>query len=150
MGVTKVVVGSTFEKYLFERMEGLKSQYLRSLIAAGTETLNYIRNRSGEASWYDQTGNLRSSTGFVILDEGQIVFQSGFDQVKDGAEGSRIGKLFSERIAGMEQFQHGLVLIVVAGMEYAAYVEAMENKDVLASSKFYANRIVQEIIKQLK
>lgn len=151
MGVTKKVVGNTFQQYVTKRLERLKGQYVRGLIAAGIETVNYIRNRSGEASWFDQTGNLRSSIGFVILDEGQIIYQSGFDVVKNGAEGSRIGKEFSELVAQRtEQFKKGLVLLVVAGMEYAAYVEAMENKDVLASSKPYANRIIQDMIKQLQ
>lgn len=151
MGVKKVVVGATFQQYLVERMDELKNQYLRGLIAAGVQTINYVRDRSGDMSWYDQTGNLRSSTGFVVLDDGVIVFQSGFETVKDGAEGSRIGKEFSELVASRtEQFKQGLVLIVVAGMEYASYVEAMDNKDVLASSKPYANRIVQDLIKQLK
>ena len=151
MGITKKVVKNTFQQYVTERLEQLKSQYARGLIAAGIETVNYIRNRSGEASWYDDTGNLRSSIGFVILDDGKIIYQSGFETVKSGAEGSRIGKEFSEQVAQRtEQFKRGLVLLVVAGMEYAAYVEAMENKDVLASSKPYANRIVQEMIQQLK
>ena len=151
MGVKKVVVGGTFQQYLVDRMAELKNQYLRGLIAAGVQTLNYVRDRSGDASWYDQTGNLRSSTGFVVLDDGQIVYQSGFEVVRDGAEGSRIGKEFSELVAGRdERFRKGLVLIVVAGMEYASYVEAMDNKDVLASSKPYANRIVQDLISQLK
>jgi len=151
MGVTKKVVGNTFQQYVTKRLEQLKGQYVRGLIAAGIETVNYIRNRSGEASWFDDTGNLRSSIGFVILDEGQIIYQSGFDVVKNGAEGSRIGKEFSELVAQRtEQFKKGLVLLVVAGMEYAAYVEAMENKDVLASSKPYANRIIQDMIKQLQ
>ena len=151
MGVTKKVVGNTFQQYVTKRLEQLKGQYVRGLIAAGIETVNYIRNRSGEASWYDQTGNLRSSIGFVIIDEGQIIYQSGFDVVRNGAEGARIGKEFSELVAQRtEQFKKGLVLLVVAGMEYAAYVEAMENKDVLASSKPYANRIIQDMIKQLQ
>lgn len=151
MAITKKVVGGTFQQYVVERLAELKGQYARALIAAGIETINYVRNRSGDASWYDQSGNLRSSTGFVVLDEGVIIFQSGFETVKDGAEGSRIGKEFSELVAQRtEQFKKGLVLIVVAGMEYAAYVEAMDNKDVLASSKPYANRIVQDMIKQLK
>jgi len=151
MGITKKVVKNTFQQYVTERLEQLKSQYARGLIAAGIETVNYIRNRSGETSWYDDTGNLRSSIGFVILDDGKIIFQSGFETVKSGTEGSRIGKEFSEQVAQRtEQFKRGLVLLVVAGMEYAAYVEAMENKDVLASSKPYANRIVQEMIQQLK
>ena len=151
MGITKKVVKNTFQQYVTERLEQLKSQYARGLIAAGIETVNYIRNRSGETSWYDDTGNLRSSIGFVILDDGKIIFQSGFETVKSGTEGSRIGKEFSEQVAQRtEQFKRGLVLLVVAGMEYAAYVEAMENKDGLASSKPYANRIVQEMIQQLK
>lgn len=150
MGITKKVVGNTFEQYVVNRMKKLKEEYIRALIDVGIETVNYIRNRSGEASWFDDTGNLRSSIGFVILDEGKIVEQGGFKKAKSGAEGVRIGMEFSEIIASrVSEFGHGLVLIIVAGMEYAAYVEAMENKDVLASSKFVAKRILEDRISKI-
>jgi len=42
-----------------------------------------------------------------------------------------------------------LVLIVIAGMKYAAYVEAM-NYDVLTSSELYARKRVPELIEKLK
>lgn len=151
MAAKKKIVQNTFEQYLTERLEELKAQYIRGLIAAGIETVNYIRNRGAAESWMDQTGNLRSSVGFVIVDDGQVIYQSGFETVKEGSEGSRIGKEFSSSLAEkVEQFKKGLVLIVVAGMEYASYVEAMENKDVLVSSKPFANRIVKELIKELQ
>ena len=150
MGITKKVIGNTFEQYIVNRMKQLKQQYIRALVGVGIETVNYIVDRSGEASWFDDTGNLRSSIGFVILDEGKIIERYGFKKAKNGAEGVRIGMEFSEIIASrVSEFSHGLVLIIVAGMEYAAYVEAMENKDVLASSKFVAKRILEDKIREI-
>ena len=150
MGVTKKVVKNTFQQYVDAQLKDLKAQYIRALYAAGIETVNYIRNRGAEESWMDQTGNLRSSTGFVLVDDGKVIMQSGFETVKDGAEGSRIGLEFATSLSEkVEQFRNGLVLIVVAGMEYASYVEAMDNKDVLASSKPYANRLVKDLIRDL-
>ena len=43
-----------------------------------------------------------------------------------------------------------MVLIVVAGMEYAVYVEAMDNKDVLASTQLWAEKYVEQEMKNLE
>ena len=37
-----------------------------------------------QGNYSDQTGNLRSSVGFIVADDGEIVQISGFDKVKDG------------------------------------------------------------------
>ena len=37
------------------------------------------------------------------------------------------------------------MLIIVAGMNYAAYVEAVEGKTVLASGELYARKALEEV-----
>jgi hypothetical protein len=150
MGMKRKVVGNTFTRYVAARLGELRDEYFQMLSYVGVETVNYIWNRSGEESWYDQTGNLRSSIGFVIAEDGKVVHEGGFDTVLDGAEGSEKGRAFARSLPDLvEGFRKGMVLIVVAGMEYAAYVEAMENKDVLASSKLYANRVMRELLDKM-
>ena len=65
----------------------------------------------------------------MIAEDGKVVHEGGFDTVLDGAEGSEKEGVRSVASGSREGFRKGMVLIVVAGMEYAAYVEAMENKD---------------------
>ena len=111
----------------------------RQLAGMGLICVRSVRARSGAESWFDRTGNLRSSIGCMMLENGRVISSSGFDSVSGpqggGSEGSTEGKRYIEELAS--KFPTGIVLIVVAGMDYAAYVEDMENKDVLASAELW-------------
>lgn len=118
---------------LFERI-----QY--NLNYLGMQCVKRIRDRSGEDSWYDQTGNLRSSIGYAIYSYGLKQIESSFDAVLGGSEGSQKGRKMVEELAS--RYSNTYALVVVAAMEYADYVEAIESKDVLASTEIYAKREV--------
>lgn len=62
----------------------------------------------------------------------KILEYSDFTQVRQGNEGVRKGKALIEELS--KKFANGYALVVVAGMNYAEFVEAMENKNVLASA----------------
>lgn len=112
---------------------------------AGTLAVNGIR--SGEMSnWQDDTGALRSSIGFVVCHKGRIIKSSGFDTVLNGAEGSEKGRKLCETLA-VEYSRYNFVLIVVAGEEYAVYVEAVESRVVLAGGQLF---IEKNIIRMLQ
>ena len=99
-------------------------------------------------SWYDQTGNLRSSVGYVIAHNKNIIQYSTFNQVMQGSEGVKTGKDLAEELA--KRYSNNYVLIVVAGMNYAEFVEAMDNKDVLASTELWAREQVPLMLEKLK
>lgn len=84
------------------------------------------------------TGNLRSSIGYVIVRNGEILGRNFQLSEKAGTD-KQTGKREGEQLAMdlINTYSKGLVLICVAGMKYAAHVEAMDNKDVmsLAASK---------------
>ena len=48
------------------------------------------------------------------------------------------------------EFPYGVVLIVCAGMNYAAYVEAIHHKDVLSSAQMRAEQLIQELLDDYK
>ena len=99
-------------------------------------------------SWYDQTGNLRSSVGYVIAHNKNIIQYSTFNQMMQGSEGVKTGKDLAEELA--KRYSNNYVLIVVAGMNYAEFVEAMDNKDVLASTELWAREQVPLMLEKLK
>ena len=80
--------------------------------------------------------------------EGKIVYTSDFKQVKNGTQGPVEGKNLARKLAG--SYKTGFALIVVAGMHYAAYVEAMENKVVLTSAELLAKRELPEMMRRLR
>lgn len=104
-----------------------------------------IRNRSAKESWIDHTGNLRSSIGFAVYEQGSKYIESAFSQVLSGTDGSVKGKKMINDLA--KEYSRVYALVVVAGMEYAGEVEALESKDVLASTKIWATSIVEQRVK---
>lgn len=106
----------------------------------GNVCVRRIRDRSGDDSWYDQTGNLRSSIGYAIYSQGLIVSESAFETVLGGDIGRQAGREMVNELA--KQYSDTYALVVVAAMEYADFVEAIETKDVLASTEIYAKNEV--------
>lgn len=86
----------------------------------------------GKWEYRSRTGNLCSSIGFCVVQNGEIVHMGGFDVVKSGQDGSSEGQRFAKELAS--QYPDDIVLIVVAGVDYAVYVESVLNQDVLASA----------------
>ncbi|HWV31027.1 MAG TPA: hypothetical protein VN038_15315 [Dyadobacter sp.] len=97
-------------------------------------------------SYLDQTGNLRSSIGYLILKNGKVIDES-FEQVKEGSEGTAAGRKHARQIAG--EYPRGFVLVVVAGMHYGAVLES-RGIDVLSSAEQYAKSKLPEMLQKLK
>ena len=121
---------------------------IRALSYLGEMCVIEAKDRPQEASWFDQSGNLRSSIGYVIVHNGKIIKYSEFNQVKQGTDGIKEGKELATELA--KQYKNGYALIVVAGMNYAELVEAMENKNVLASAELFARKELPNMMKKLK
>ena len=143
MGITQTTPASEIDRYIAEQIEDITNALIYNLQYIGERCLNAARETN---SYKDQTGNLRSSLGYIIVCDGKITFQSDFEVVKNGGTGAKSGTQFAKEIA--RQFPEGIVLIVVAGMNYAAYVSAT-GRDVIDSAELLADRLVPSILKQL-
>ncbi len=127
---------------------------------------NFITNARDKGTYTDQTGNLRSSIGYVVLKNGEQYFRAGFRVVEGkkqvaikttkrktkniastGVVGREIGRIILDEV--VNKFPKGLVLIVVAGMDYAAAVES-KGKDVLTGSGQIAVRELKEAMARLR
>jgi hypothetical protein len=111
------------------------------------ETLEYLGElcvseaRTGY-TYIPRTGNLLSSVGYHVIKDGEFVKGSTFKADTGGVT----GKTFIESL--YSQFPKGIVLIVVAGMNYAMYVES-RGLNVLTSSEMLANRMLPGIMNDL-
>jgi gamma-glutamylcysteine synthetase len=131
------------QKLVMRQAERMCKAVLSRLQRIGEQFIADARN---DGSYMDQTGNLRSSIGYVILENGVQIELAGFDTVKEGKEGAARGKALVEEIAG--KYPVGYVLIVVAGMEYAAAVEA-KGYDVLTMSSIKAGTDLKKAMQKL-
>lgn len=157
MAIRDVTPKGTVERAISQMMERMRTAIIRTLSYIGEQVVNEARSlpsppatmagKPHKPHYIDWTANLRSSIGYVVANGGKIVGGSSFEPVKGGDEGARTGKAFAERLAGERYGDY--VLIVVAGMEYAEYVAA-KGFDVLDSAELLAQRLVPEMLRQLK
>ncbi len=132
------------DDYLEECIRRAEEAVIYNLQYIGEQVLNRVRSAG---SYQDRTGNLRSSTGYVIAKDGRIVSSSDFAAVKSGGKtGSRSGKEFAKSLAS--RYGEGIVLIVVAGMSYAYYVKK-RGYDVLDSGELLADDLVPRMLRSL-
>lgn len=143
MGMKMVTPMSKLDAILKEEQKRIERSVIRTMQYCGEAVLNEAR-KSG--TYKDQTGNLRSSLGYVLAIDGRIVTESTFNQVKQGAEGAATGAALARSL--VNRHPKGIVLIVVAGMKYASYV-ADRGYDVLDSAEFKAGRIVPKMLKSM-
>ena len=148
MGIRMTTKLSEVHDMLMREAERVERLTIRALSKLGEQCVTKIRDRAGDKSWYDQTGNLRSSVGYVIAHNKNIIQYSTFNQVNQGSEGVKTGKDLAKELA--KRYSNNYVLIVVAGMNYAEFVEAMDNKDVLASTELWAREQVPLMLEKLK
>ena len=105
--------------------------------------------RLGEMCLTEARGALTSSTGYQVFVDG-VAIHSQFDAAS-GAEseaasrGIKSGQTIAEKV-GKET--KGVALVVVAGMNYAAYVEA-RGYNVLSSAEHLAERELPRMLEKL-
>lgn len=101
----------------------------------------FVNNAREKDTYKDRTGNLRASIGYLILHEGTIVRENFRGKTKAGVEKA---KAFAREMSGY--YPKGYVLIGVAGMNYAAAVEA-KGYDVISGSEPTAD-MMREILER--
>ena len=143
MGIKQTTPAAEIDRYIERQVERINRAVVYNLQYIGEACLNAARDTNSNK---DRTGNLRSSLGYVIVRDGKIVYQSAFEVVKEGGTGAKSGIQYAKEVA--RQFPEGIVLLVVAGMQYAAFVSA-KGYDVMDSAELLADKLVPQILRQL-
>ena len=139
---TKDDVRKRFDAFLNE----IEKKQIARLQRLGEMCLVEARTNKG---YMMQTGALLSSTGYEVFVDG-VAIHSKFDAAS-GAEsnaaetGIKSGQNIAETIG---KGTKGIALVVVAGMNYAAYVEA-KGYNVLSSAEHLAERELPRMLEKL-
>lgn len=143
MGIKMTTPLSDIERYTQTCLEITEREVTRTLTRLGEEAIIIARDRPMSESWNDHTGNLRSSVGYGVYKNDQQEFLNGFQSTSapegNGDVGTEVGKRFLTSI-GSELGGNSQTLVVVAGMNYADFVEAIDGKDVLATAELETNK----------
>lgn len=133
MSIELVTPQAVIDEYIDERIDDILEEVIQTMSYIGESALRKARERG---SYTDRTGNLRSSTGYVLAVDGKIVTSQGFGK-EDGLQYAR------ELALGAPE---SIVLVVVAGMSYATYVSD-RGYDVLDSAELEAERLADQLLK---
>lgn len=145
--IRRITTSKQIQGYIENELSVREKVLINMLAYIGDMCVNHARTVPLPSGFRDDTGNLRSSIGFIIVKRGQVIQWSDFSAVKNGSKGSSEGKNFAGSLA--KKFRKGIALIVVAGMNYAYYVESLHNRDVLTSSELLAKREFERMKKEL-
>lgn len=155
MGIEPKFNMSDINSYLQKRLDTLDGLMIINLNFLGMECVNLAKSLD---TYTDRTGNLRNSIGYVVVKHGNVV-SSVFEEGKRGPDfdskevpGERVGEIFAKSLA--KDFKNGYAVIVVAGMEYASYIEDVKHLDVIAPAQAFAktriNQIAQSIVNSMR
>lgn len=114
---------------------------------------NVVRDARLLDTYTDQTGNLRSSIGYVIYDNGAEIYQSF--EARGMSTGGEEGVKKAMELASNVAIAYGeqLVAVVVAGMDYAVYVES-KGLDVITGPwlqyRNYFDKYFNEALRSIK
>lgn len=97
------------------------------------------------AGYKDRTSNLKSSIGGVVLNDGKVITYKGF---KGRQAGTTTGLEFINSLIG--QFTKGYVIILVAGMNYASYVENFYGLNVLKKTELKMQTDLRKMLAAFK
>ena len=134
------------------------ADYIANQLKASQQALVKVFEYVGESciaearvagNYTDRTGNLRSSIGYVIVVDGKvqktvIVSPSKGDDKSKGKTSAV--NMLKELVHG---YPNGVALVIVAGMNYAGYVEA-RNYNVLLSAEQLSKTMLPMLLRQLK
>lgn len=144
MGIETKFKRADVEKRFNAFLDQIEKQQIKRAQMLGEMCVNHARSIPADQGFQDQTGNLRSSIGYMVFVDG-VAVHSMFEQVKEGSEGAKIGEALARKVG---QNQKGVCLIVTAGMNYALYVES-KGRDVITSAEHLAQRELPRMLEKL-
>lgn len=147
MGIRPAFNITAFNRYVDDNIEKLNRAMIRRLKYIAEKCIIEARVNKG---YQDRTGNLKNSVGYVIVKDRIPIFWSD-TSVGDASQEARDARetAIDEKLEDPDIPRVGLCLLFVAGMEYAAAVEAL-GYNVLTSAEDLAKQEVKKAIAALQ
>ena len=138
MGFKAAFTMNDVKAHMDKAKQGFEESLLDEFRRTGDQ---FIADARSIRTYQDQTGNLRSSIGYALFKDGQML-----EQTFPGGDVTGSGGTLAKWVAN--SYKRGYLLVVVAGMFYAQYVEA-KSYDVLTGSSYAAETNIKARVKKL-
>ncbi|RQO79136.1 hypothetical protein DBR40_05295 [Pedobacter sp. KBW01] len=118
------------------------NQWFDSLVDDYRQTgIRFVERAVAKAAFNNITWNLRSSIGYLIIWNGEVL-ESYFKDLNDGTEGQEVGRDYALFVAKLIDEGEGLSMALVAGEEYAAFVQQKGIDVIKGSSAYFETEII--------
>ena len=135
------IVNNNIKGTVMAFQKRLETAVIFQLQKLGEELVKYAKDQH---NYQDQTGNLTNSIGYAVVKQGKILNYGGEIQPGEGAaEGLKTAQQMATTLP------NSFSLIIVAGMNYAAYVEA-KGYNVILPAQLKAMKDFPETVKRLQ
>ena len=131
-------VASRFDAFII----AIQKRQIKRLQYLAEQCVIHARSIPADIGFRDQTGNLRSSIGYMIFLDGVAIHEN----YAGTSEGADAGRALARKAS--KRHPSGLLLVVTAGMSYALKVEA-KGRDVLSSAEAFAEQELPSMLEQL-
>lgn len=128
------------QDYIRNHSKVIEKTLIREMEIIIEKLINHAKQNPG---YKDITGNLKGSIGGFVLKDGYKLASSGFE-----GEGGEKGKSFINSI--ISEVGTGYAIIIVAGMEYASYVEEYHNLNVLKKTELLLPNEMNKMFNKIK
>lgn len=146
MGIKRVTTNREINSQVSGFIDAQLKELVNRMILLGDYCYQEAINR---ITYTHRTGNLGSSTGYIVLNNGIKVGEGGFlsihgpDRTDTAVDGTEIGRGYADSL--IPEYSRGIVLIFVAGMKYAGFVEA-KGYNVITSAELWVQQNALRIL----
>lgn len=119
-------------------------KHLSRVLSLGIEK---IRKKMEKKPYQDHTGNLNSSTGFIIYHDGRIVHRDFRESAKGTDKATGLKEGLSLALAVLRESK-GWGVVLMSGMEYASWVQG-RGYDVLLSVSKNLKSVLKEAFAEI-
>lgn len=134
------------QKEMFDEVDSQTLEQFKMVLA---EALKIQRAKMRiDGGYNDQTGQLRSSTGGIIYRDGKVLFED-FELSPYGTDRSPGLKEGKEKAFAELRESKGWGITIVAGMEYASWVQTRHGLSVLIDAETEINKSLEEAFNRI-
>ena len=144
MGIKANFTRQDIEKRFNAFLNEVERKQIARLKMLGEMCVKHARDIPPSQGFQDQTGNLRSSIGYMVFKDG-VAVHGAYNQVMQGSEGTKTGEALARKVG---EASKGICLVVTAGMNYALHVEST-GRDVITSAEHLAQRELPRMLEEL-
>lgn len=129
-----MVITTNMKSLAAEIEKAIEAEVVKHLSAVLHRAIELVRTKMLDKAYEDHTGNLNSSTGFIIYKDGRVVHQDFrlSDKGTDRQTGLQTG--LNEALSELRETS-GWGVVMVSGMEYASWVQSRGYEVVLGAAK---------------